>query len=92
LIAFDFAGGPLEPVLTEARAGDAMTLLHLLERADTPAQRAAVYDRLIVLSPPPPGVTREGVMADDWAMFNVWRDSLGVGGIKKWWLNWRDAL
>ncbi len=92
LVAFDFDGGPLGPVLAEARAGDAMTLLHILERADTPAQRAAIYDRLAVLAPPPPGVTREGVMAEDWTMFNRWRDSLGVGGIKKWWLNWRDAL
>ena len=92
LVAFDFANGPLGPVLDEARKGDAMTLLHILERAGTPAQRAAVYDRLAVLSPPPTGVTREGVMSDDWGMYNAWRDSLGVGGIKKWWLNWRDAL
>ena len=91
LHAFDFESGPLEPVLAAARPRDAMTLLHLLERA-TPAQRPQLFEVLARLAPPPPGVTREGVLARDLKMLDAWRRSLGLGGVKKWWLHWRDAL
>ena len=51
-----------------------------------------LYDALVKLAPPPPGVTREGVIEHNREMQNAWRQSLGLGGVKKWWIHWRDAL
>jgi hypothetical protein len=68
-----------------------MTLLHLLERS-RPADRGALFDRLAALAPPPPDVTREGIISRDLGMIHRWRSALGLAGYKKWWLQWRDAL
>lgn len=60
LTAFDFENGgarATRTILTLARPHDALSLWHLLQRADS-ALRGAVYDRLAVLVPPPPGVKR----------------------------------
>lgn len=80
----------LDAVLTSARRRDALTLWHLLARG-TVQERARVYDRLAALAPPPPGVTREGVLAGDRRMRDVWWDSLGVntGG---WWKIFKKRL
>ncbi|HWC75584.1 MAG TPA: hypothetical protein VG454_16780, partial [Gemmatimonadales bacterium] len=51
-------------VLALARAQDAMSLWHLLQRVD-PTLRATVYDRLAALLPPPPEVTRARAIALD---------------------------
>lgn len=91
LRSHDFEGGAVDPVLAAARPRDAMTVLHLLERAEG-AQRAMLFDALARLAPPPREVTREGVMAGDWRMTEAWRRSMGLRGVKKWWLYWRDAL
>jgi hypothetical protein len=64
LRAFDFAaGGPaaVRAALAAARSEDALSLWHLLARVD-PGQRAAVYDRLAALLPPPSGVTRRAAL------------------------------
>jgi hypothetical protein len=61
-----------------ARARDAFTLWHLLRRVDATGI-APVYDRLVVLAPPPPGVTRERVLARDGTSLEAWWDSLGLG-------------
>jgi hypothetical protein len=61
-----------------ARPRDAFTLWHLLRRLDG-AGSAVVFDRLVVLAPPPPGVTRGRVLARDGASFEAWWDSLGLG-------------
>ncbi|MGH7699459.1 MAG: hypothetical protein ACREMJ_02930, partial [Gemmatimonadales bacterium] len=50
--------------LAAARPEDAVSVWHLLERADAPLRRA-VYDRLVDLVPPPPGVTRDAVLQLD---------------------------
>jgi hypothetical protein len=63
----------------------------LLERAPS-AERAPLFDALARLAPPPPGVSREGVLGGDFHMIDDWRHAMGLGGIKKWWLHWRDAL
>lgn len=91
LHAYDFQDGPLTPILDEARPRDAMTLLHLLERGPR-SDRAVLFDALARLAPPPGGVTREGIIDRDLTMLDAWRRSLGLGGVKKWWLHWRDAL
>jgi len=73
----------LAEVLAAARRQDAFTLWHLLVRLDG-ANRAAVYDRLAVLVPPPASVTREGAIAGDRAMLDDWWDALGLGLTKDW--------
>jgi len=63
----DFAfetGGKARAVrtaITLARAQDALSLWHLLQRVDPPL-RGAVYDRLAALVPPPPGVKRAAAL------------------------------
>ena len=93
LRAFDRTGSTLDlkRVLAATRPRDAMTVQHLLERA-RPEHRAALYDHLAKIAPPPRGVTREGVLERDQRMLGVWRESMGLGGVKKWWVHWRDAF
>lgn len=81
----------LDRVLAAARPRDAMTLLHLIVRAD-PRERTMLFDRLAILAPPPAGVTREAVLRGELHPIDLWRTSLGLGGAKKWWVNWRDSL
>jgi len=75
-------------VLDQARPRDMLTLWHLLARVNG-EDRARVYDTMAALSPPPAGVTREGVLSLDQKMLDAWRDSLettwmGVGkGVPK---------
>lgn len=90
---FDATGSDasLARVLAAARPRDAMTLQHILERAKR-EHRGPLFDRLVQLAPPPRGVTREGVIEGNDQMVYAWRESLGLGGVKKWWLSWRDAL
>jgi hypothetical protein len=86
---FDFAGGgraALEIVLAQARKEDAFTLWHLLSRAGPP-DRAAVYERLAAFSPPPKGVTREGILARDRQMLDLWWNALGLENAN-WWRIW----
>lgn len=70
---------PLEIVLAGARVRDALTLWNLLPRVSA-ADRSLVYDRLAKLVPPPPSVTREGVMNLDRQMLDAWKDQLEFGG------------
>src|SRR5215213_7280168 len=62
-------------VLDQARPRDMLTLWHLLARVNG-EDRARVYDTMAALSPPPAGVTREGVLALDQKMLAAWRDAL----------------
>jgi len=62
----------LEIVLREANVRDALSLWHLLPRLDAHA-RGLIYDRLAQLMPPPPDVTRAGVIALDPAMIESWK-------------------
>jgi hypothetical protein len=70
-------------VLREARARDALTLWHLLSRVSD-AERPTVYDRLSALVPPPPGVTREGILHLDRAMLDSWWNTFDLGDISLW--------
>lgn len=90
---FDFHHdrGAFDDVLTHARPRDAMTLLHLLEHSE-PSLRGPLFDRLTQLAPPPPGVTREHALTRNLERINAYREALGLGGVKKWWIHWRDAF
>ena len=83
---FDFSHGgdeALNVVLRNATKDDAFTLWHLLTRC-TPAQAPRVYQALAALVPPPPGVTREGILRGDRRMLDRWWDQLGLGDTS-WW-------
>ena len=105
LTKLDFESGPaptadnslLKGLLTEARVRDTLTLWHLLYRVDG-NDRALVFDRLAALTPPPPGVTREGVLQLDEKMLRLWKGHLdniwtGASPLKKGWINtWTRIL
>ncbi len=65
----------LQTLLAVARVRDTLTLWHLLARVDE-NQRAQVYERMIVLVPPPSGVTRAGVLALNQEMLDSWKETL----------------
>ena len=75
-------------MLNDARPKDTLTLWHLLTRVDGD-DRVRVYEKMAALDPPPPGVTREGILQLDQKMLELWRDELkstwmGVGkGVPK---------
>ena len=80
--------GALDQILTSARRKDALTLWHLLSRGSQ-AERERVYDRLAVLAPPPPGVTRSAVLSGDRPALDQWWDSLDPDST--WWKLWKKA-
>ena len=76
----------LASVLDQARPRDTLTLWHLFRRSDG-ADRERLYDKLASFVPPPPGVTREGMLRFDEKMTSQWLDVLepmwtGNGGGK----------
>jgi anti-sigma factor RsiW len=78
LDAFDFAAGgvaAIEDALDAARPADAVSVMNLLAQTDG-AVRAAVHDRLAALVPPPPGVTREAVLALERRAIDRWWDAI----------------
>jgi hypothetical protein len=77
----------LQLVLEHARPRDAITLWHLLSRTEG-NDRAHVYNRLAEFIPPPKGVTREGIIAGDPHMRDLWWDALGLRDIE-WWREWK---
>ena len=64
-------------VLATARKKDVLTLWHLLGRT-TGEERGQVFGRMAELLPPPKSVTREGVLAGDRAMLDLWWKELGL--------------
>lgn len=81
---FDFENDrdALHDVLTYARKRDAMTLLQLLEQSERhPEWRKRIHARAAQLAPPPAS-----------GSIDEWRQSIGIGSPKKWWLHWRDVL
>jgi len=67
--------GGLGTILSGARARDTLTLWHLLSRVDV-AQRALVYDRIAVLTPVPPGISRDLALKLDPDTLRRWKDEL----------------
>ena len=72
----------LDALLAQARPRDAFTLLNLLGRVRA-NERGAVYDRLVQLVPPPPGVDRQQTLRGDGRVISLWWDRMGVGHPKK---------
>ncbi len=87
----------LNLVLMQARPRDTLTLWHLLSRLEG-SDRVLVYDRLAALSPPPSGVTREGILQLDDEMLKSWKAQLestwsNDSGLRKTWIKiWTGAL
>lgn len=77
LSKLDFEGdhSVLDSLLAGARTRDTLTLWHLLSRVKGD-ERERVYARLAALTPPPEGVTREGVLQLDRAMLDAWKVQL----------------
>ena len=65
----------LEVLLKNSRVRDTLTLWHLLPRVDG-RDRVAVFERIASFVPPPPGVTREGVLQLNQEMLEKWRTHL----------------
>jgi hypothetical protein len=87
----DERASALALILHQARVKDAFTLLNLFRDASDD-ERIAIYDRLTQLVPPPPGVTREGMLGHDQRMMDEYWRSLGLGDVKSWWMHWRDLF
>jgi FecR protein len=85
----DQGAADLTVVLSESRKRDALTLWHLLSRAKE-AERVRVYDRLAQLIPPPPQVTRAGILRLDRDMLDLWWNELDLGDISLW-RNWERS-
>lgn len=87
----------LDLLLVEARPRDTLTLWHLLSRVDG-KDRERVFERMVSLTQLPSGVTREGVLALDENMLQLWKDELTKVWTnestlrKKWIVLWTKAL
>ncbi len=81
----------LAELLAAARPRDVFTFQEMLRTASG-EERRRLIDRGMELLPPPPGVTRAGLLRGDEAMMHAWRKQLGLGEAKRWWLDWRDIL
>jgi hypothetical protein len=62
-------------ILAESRVRDTLTLWHLLSRVEGP-DRERVFDRMVALTPLPPGVTREKALQLDPQTLEHWREEL----------------
>lgn len=82
----------LGTLLDYARGRDGLTLWHLLPRVSGD-ERSRVYERLAALVPPPPNVTREGIMQLDKEMLDHWKGKLEEAWFSNdpvWKKAWRD--
>jgi hypothetical protein len=77
------ASTALAAILSQARAKDGLTLWHLLSRTSGD-ERALVYQRFASLVPPPQGITRNGILALDPHMLDLYWNALDLGDISIW--------
>jgi len=61
----------LTSVLDQARPRDTLTLWYLFKGSER-KDRERLYDKLATFVPPPPGVTREGILQSDEKMTSQW--------------------
>ncbi len=83
-------GATLDEVLREARVRDSLTLWHLLARTKE-LERNRVFDRFAALIPPPPEVTRDGILRGEHAMLDAWWEKLELGS-PSFWRFWKGPL
>lgn len=86
----DARSNALQTALAKSRKRDALTLWHLLARADED-DRLRVYNRLAELIPPPAQVTPEAVTRGDRAALDLWWEKLELGGAE-WWRIWKGPI
>jgi predicted anti-sigma-YlaC factor YlaD len=86
----DARSNALQTALAKSRKRDALTLWHLLARADGD-DRLRVYSRLAELIPPPSQVTPEAVMRGDRAALDLWWEKLELGSAE-WWRIWKGPV
>jgi hypothetical protein len=86
----DARSNALQTALAKSRKRDALTLWHLLARADED-DRLRVYNRLAELIPPPAQVTPESVMRGDRAALDLWWEKLELGSAE-WWRIWKGPI
>ena len=86
----DARSNALQTALDKSRKRDALTLWHLLARADGD-DRLRVYNRLAELIPPPPQATPEAVMSGDRAALDLWWEKLELGSAE-WWRIWKGPV
>lgn len=84
-------GAALNDVVGLARARDMLTLLQLVQRGVTGADRLVM--RGFELAPPPDPADLPRVLDGDRAALDRWMHALPLPPLKSgWWRNWRDAL
>jgi hypothetical protein len=82
----------LQPVLSDARPKDVLSLLSLFRRLPQ-SERGALFDRAAALVPPPAELTRaEAIDGTNIAGMDAWWKKLGLGDAKNWLVNWRDVF
>jgi hypothetical protein len=81
----------LEPLLTHARAQDAISLLTLLSQHPELA-RGPLFDWLARALPTAAPVRRENVLNRPAQALEPWWRALPYPQAKRWWLHWPDAL
>ena len=86
----DASSVALRSVLARSRKRDALTLWHLLARTEGD-DRGRVYDRLAQLVPPPPQVTKEGVLGGNRESLDLWWEKLELGSAE-WWRMWKGPV
>jgi FecR protein/Putative zinc-finger len=74
-IDFEHDASALTALLDQARPRDTLTLWHLLARVNG-EDRVRVYDKMAAIVPPPPGVTRDGILQLDQQMLDTWKNEL----------------
>ena len=81
----------LARLLGSARRPDVYTLMRLMRKVNG-SEREKIVDRALQLLPPPPGATREGILAGDQSMIDAWYNQMGLTNVKRWWVHWKDAF
>ncbi len=97
LDAVDLREGKVDPdgqevraVLAAARPRDAISLLSLMQ-AYPQLGDGPMFERMQQLMPDVPA-SRDAWNADHDAQLEAWRHALPYPGIKRWWMQWPDAL
>lgn len=89
--AVDPHGAEIRRLLAAARSQDAISLLSLLRDYPWLAE-GPMFERLAQLLPTMPAATRDAWRVDRMAVLNGWWDALPYPRIKRWWMQWPDAL